>query len=113
MSEESMPVRSVADVKIVDVSADLGSYEAADLRRTLDELVSQNTRKILVNLSQVQHICSSAIGAMVGALKRLNQQGGDLKVFGVAENINRTFNLVGATGIVTIYDTESCALNDF
>jgi anti-sigma B factor antagonist len=113
MSEESMTVRTVADVKIVDVNADLGSYEAADLRRTLDDLVTQNTRKILVNLSPVQHISSVAIGAMVGALKRLNQQGGDLKVFGLAENIKRTFDLVGATGVIEVYNSEGCAFDDF
>ena len=113
MSKEVITIRERSDVKIVDVNTNLGSYEVVNLRNTLDALVSQNTRTILVNLSQVQHICSAAIGALVGALRRLHRQGGELKVFGLAANIKQTFDLVGVTGILTIYDAESGALNDF
>ena len=112
MSSELITIREKAGLKIVDVNGDLGSYMAAGLRQTLDGIVSQNTPQILINLSQVQHICSMAIGALIGTLRRLNRGGGDLKIFGMATNIKRTFDLVGATGIVTIYDSESDALND-
>ena len=112
-SKESITVRERSDVKVVDVNVDLGSYVAEDLRRTLDGLVSQKTRKILINLSQVQHICSIAIGTLVGTLRRLQLQGGDLKVFGLTDSIKELFDSVGLIGIVKIYDSESHAFNEF
>jgi len=113
MSDESVTIRESSDVKIVDVNEDLGSYAAADLRKTLDELVSQRISKVVVNLSQVQHINSTAIGAMVGTAKKLRQPDGDLKVYGLADNIKRTFDLVGASSVLEIYGSESTALGAF
>ena len=113
MASESMSVRDSADIKIIDVNEDLGSYAAADLRRTIDELINGASLKLVVNLSQVQHINSTAIGAMVGSAKRLRVSSGDLKVYGLATNLKRTFDLVGASSVLEIYDSESSALAAF
>ena len=113
MANESMTIRDSADAKIIDVNEDLGSYAAADLRKAIDELIDASARKLIVNLSQVQHINSTAIGAMVGAAKRLRQYDGDLKVYGLADNLKRTFDLVGASSVLEIYDSESSVLATF
>ena len=113
MASESMSVRDSADAKIIDVNEDLGSYAAADLRKTIDGLIDGASQQIIVNLSEVQHINSTAIGAMVGSAKRLRTNSGDLKVYGLAENLKRTFDLVGASSVLEIYDSESSALAAF
>ena len=113
MANGSMTTRESADVRIIDVNEDLGSYAAADLRKTIDTLIDGASQKIIVNLSEVQHINSTAIGAMVGSAKRLRTNGGDLKVYGLAANLKRTFDLVGASSVLEIYDSESSALAAF
>ena len=113
MSEESMRIRQSADVKIIDANDYLGSYAAAELRKALADLVSQNVQKIVVNLSQVEHINSVAIGALVGTAKQLRLKDGEVKVYGLADNIRRTFDLIGASDIVDIYDSEDSALSTF
>ena len=113
MANESMTLRDNAGLKIIDVNEDLGSYAAADLRKAIDGLIDESALKIIVNLSQVQHINSTAIGAMVGAAKRLRQNNGDLKIYGLADNLKRTFDLVGASSVLEIYDSEDSALAAF
>lgn len=113
MANESMTIRESGDAKIIDVNEDLGSYAAADLRKTIDTLIDGASQKIIVHLSEVQHINSTAIGAMVGSAKRLRTNGGDLKVYGLAANLKRTFDLVGASSVLEIYDSESSALAAF
>ena len=113
MANESMTIRDNTGVKIIDVNEDLGSYAAADLRKTIDGLINELALKIIVNLSQVQHINSTAIGAMVGAAKRLRQDNGDLKIYGLADNLKRTFDLVGASSVLEIYDSENSTFAAF
>ena len=113
MSEESSRIRENADVKIIDVNNYLGSYAAADLRETLADLVNQDVQKIIVNLSQVEHINSAAIGALVGTAKQLRLKDGDLKLYGLTDNIRRTFDLIGASDIVEIHESEDSALSTF
>ncbi len=113
MLEESSHIRQNADVKIIDVNSYLGSYAAADLRETLANLVNQDVQKIVVNLSKVEHINSMAIGVLVGTAKQLRLKDGDVKIYGLAENIRRTFDLIGASDIVEIHDSEDSALATF
>ena len=95
-STELMTLRENGDINIIEIKTDLSSYAASDLRRMLESLLSQNIGKVVVNLSAVNHINSTAVGALVGVAKRLRQEGGDLKICGLAENLTRTFNLIGA-----------------
>ena len=117
MSNESMTIRegseTFAPAKIVDVNTDLGRYEADDLRETLDELVSQKVQKIVVNLGGVQRINSTAVGTLVSVARQLREKDGDLKIYGLADNIQRTFDIIGAASILEIYDSESSALGSF
>lgn len=113
MSEESSRIRQSADVKIIDVNDYVGSYAAVELRQTLTNLVNQDVHKIIVNLSEVEHINSVAIGALVGTAKQLRLKDGDVKIYGLAENIRRTFDLIGASDIVEIHDSEASALSTF
>ena len=113
MSEELSRIRQSADVKIIDANDYLGSYAAAELRQTLIDLVNQDVHKIIVNLSEVEHISSVAIGALIGAAKQLRLKDGDVKIYGLAENIRRTFDLIGASDIVEIHDSEASALSTF
>ena len=47
MASESMTIRDSADAKIIDVNEDLGSYAAADLRKTIDGLIDGAAQKSL------------------------------------------------------------------
>ena len=112
-SQESITIRDNTDIKVVDINQDLGSYVASDLRKTLEDLVSRKAEKIVVNLSRVEHINSTAIGVLVGVAKRLRQKDGDLKVYGLAAHIKRTFDLIGASSVVEIYESEERAIAAF
>lgn len=111
---DAFTVRENGDIQIVDVNGDLDSYIAAkDLRNELESLVSDKNYKIVVNLSNVEHISSTAVGALVGISKQIRRKNGDLKVFGLSENLQRTFDLVGASKVLEIYGSESDAVSSF
>jgi len=111
---ENLTVREHEDICIVDISEDLGSYIAAtDLRKELESLVRQKSFKLIVNLSNVEHISSTAVGALVGIAKQTRNKKGDLKIYGLSENLKRTFDLVGASKVLEIYDSENDAISSF
>lgn len=110
---EFMTLRENADIKIIDVKTDLSSYAASDLRKILEDLLSNKVNKVVVNLCEVKHINSTAVGTLVGIAKRLRQNGGDLKLCNLASTLTRTFNLIGASSVVEIYESEKSALAAF
>lgn len=110
---ELITTRENADVKIIDVKTDLSSYAASDLRKVLEDLLLEKVNKIVVNFSEVNHINSTAVGTLVGIAKRLRQNGGDLKLCNLASTLTRTFNLIGASSVVEIYESEKSAIAAF
>ncbi len=110
---ELITTRENADVKIIDVKTDLSSYAASDLRKVLEDLLMEKVNKVVVNFSEVNHINSTAVGTLVGIAKRLRQNGGDLKLCNLAATLTRTFNLIGASSVVEIYESEKSAIAAF
>ncbi len=110
---ELMMLRDYSGIKIIKIKTELSSYAASDLRKMLERLLEQKVDKIIVNLSQVNHINSTAVGALVGIAKRLRQNGGDLKICELADNLTRTFNLIGASSVIEIYESENSAIAAF
>ena len=113
MTEELMTIREKSDVIIVDLKNDVGNQVASELGETLDELVGKKPPKIAVNLGNVEHINSAAVGALVGVARRMRQKGGDVKIYALAENLQRIFDLIGASSIVEIYESEGRAIAAF
>lgn len=112
-STKLMKFRETSGIKIIEITTDLSSYAASDLRKVLEGLLVEKVDRIVVNLSQVSHINSTAVGALVGVAKRLRQNGGDLKICALADNLTRTFNLIGASSVLEIYESENSALAAF
>ncbi len=110
---EFITLRENADIKIIDVKTDLSSYAASDLRKVLENLLIDKVSKVVVNFSDVSHINSTAVGTLVGIAKRLRQDGGDLKLCNLASTLTRTFNLIGASSVVEIYESEKSAIAAF
>ena len=112
-STKLMKLREMSGIKIIEITTDLSSYAASDLRKVLEGLLVEKVDRVVVNLSQVSHINSTAVGALVGVAKRLRQNGGDLKICALADNLTRTFNLIGASSVLEIYESENSALAAF
>lgn len=112
-STQLMKLREISGIKVIEIKTDLSSYAASDLRKVLEGLLVEKVDRVVVNLSEVSHINSTAVGALVGVAKRLRQSGGDLKICALADNLTRTFNLIGASSVLEIYESENSALAAF
>ncbi len=107
-------VRSVEDVRVVDFEGRLalGDDELA-LSRTVDELLAEGCRKILLNLSQIEYIDSSGLGELVQSFKVAKTFEADLKLLRPQERVRHTLQLSMLLPLFQIYDTEEEALVSF
>jgi anti-sigma B factor antagonist len=63
---------------VIDVSGEVDLYSSPTLRERIVKLVEEGKIRLVVNLSDVGFMDSSGLGALVGALKRVNERGGRL-----------------------------------
>ena len=106
--------RQKATVQIIDIDTDLIALSSVELRQILEQLISQNTMKVIVNLSRTRRIDSSGLGILVSKSNELRQRGGDLKVYGLSDTLTRIFEQLGAANLEKfIYQNERDALAGF
>lgn len=71
--------RAEGDVVLASIRGEIDLHNSPDLREALlDLLAKTNPRKLILNLSQVPYMDSSAIAVLVESLKKLNKQQGKL-----------------------------------
>jgi len=107
-------VRKSGDVVIVDLkgklTAGLGDQILHD---TIDELLAENWKKILLNLSGVTHVDSGGVGEMVASLRLAKRFECRLKLLNLNEHVKKTLHLAALLPVFEVYDQESDALAHF
>jgi anti-sigma B factor antagonist len=85
---------------------------ADELRATFSE-VERKSSRIVLDMSQVEFIDSSIIGALVGLLRRVRAAGGDAKLAGVTPEVEMIFEVTRLHRVFRILPSVAAAVEDF
>jgi anti-sigma B factor antagonist len=97
---------NVADIVI---AGELDMYTAPQLRDTLVELTATGVRQVTVDLAGVNFVDSTALGVLVGGLKRLRQADGDLALRAPRPSALKVMEMTGLTRVFTITQADGGA----
>jgi anti-anti-sigma factor len=107
-------VRQNQDVMILDLkgrlTAGLGDQILHD---AIDELLAENRRKILLNLSEVAFLDSAGVGELVAGLKTAHRFGAQLKLLNVGARVYSTLDMTRLLPTFETYDDETEAVRSF
>ena len=96
--------RLVNGVTVIDISGNITCEEGSQLlRTTVQELSSQGSRSILLNLGEVTRVDTSGIGELVNAFTSVRNAGGELKLFNPTREVN---DLLQITKLCTVFDVQ-------
>lgn len=107
-------IRKQGDVVIVDLKGKLTAGLGDQiLRDTIDELLAEDWKKILVSLSEVSFMDSAGLGELVAGLRTAKRFGARLKVVNTNERVHSTLYIAKLLPIFEIYREEREALETF
>jgi len=106
--------REVAHVTILDISGRiiLGD-ELDDLRSAIRDLLSQDKKKIILNLAGVDYIDSSGVGELVGAYTTVRNAGGELKLLNLTQKVQDVLHITKLYTVFDVRDDEFTAVKSF
>jgi anti-sigma B factor antagonist len=90
----------------------LDASNADELRQRVGA-VERNHSRLVLDLSQVQFVDSSTIGALVGLLRRARAAGGDVKLAALHPDIEMIFEITRMQRVFRILPTVDEAVQDF
>ena len=107
-------IRKSDDVVIVDLKGKLTAGLGDQiLRETIDALLAESWKKVLLNLSFVTTLDSAGLGELVAAMRRCKAQGAGLKLLNANERVHSTIYIARLLPIFETYQSEKDALAAF
>ena len=94
---------------VIAVSGEIDVATAPQLRECLHRVIAQGESTIVLDLLGVTFLDSTALGVLVGGLKRCRELGGDLHIVVADPRIVKIFEITGLTNVFTIVDSLQAA----
>jgi anti-sigma B factor antagonist len=101
--------RTGGNVPVIAVGGEIDVATAPQLREYLHRIISQGHPTVVLDLLGVSFLDSTALGVLVGALKRCRELGGDLHVVVADPRIMKIFEITGLTKVFPIADSLAAA----
>ena len=95
---------------LVDLEGELDLFTAPRLQQVLLEGIEHGARRVVIDLSAVTFIDSTALGVLIGAGKRLLRSQGSLGIVCPHGGVRRLLELTSLDSVFAIYSTRTEAL---
>jgi anti-sigma B factor antagonist len=103
-------VRPGSDVALVIVEGEVDLFTAPQLNQALDSGIDGDAVRLIIDLSKVPFIDSTGLGALVGAVRRVQPLGGRVDVVCDRANVVRTLTVSGLLGVLGLYASREDAV---
>lgn len=93
------------DNKVIGfIEGEIDAFTAPMLREKLAEITLDDSKEIVLDLSEVSYMDSTGLGVFVGFFKTVKSENAKLKLTGLSSRLKRLFDI---TGLGEIMDIES------
>jgi anti-sigma B factor antagonist len=101
--------RRIGGVAVLEVEGEIDVATAPQFGDRLRALESDGTATVVVDLSKVSFLDSTALGVLVASFKRLREGGGTLRIVATEPRILRVFEITDLDRVLSIYPTPEAA----
>ena len=95
---------------VISLSGEVDLYTAPEFKQQLLDVIGEGARDVLVDLSATTFVDSTTLGVLVGGVKRLRANDGQLSLVCSDRNIVKIFEITGLDRVFPIFPTRDEAL---
>ena len=100
-------------IRVVGVDGQLIVGNRQELKALVQSALAAGDRKLLFDFSRTGYIDSSGLGALVTIARQVREQGGELRLAGLNDDLRSLFELTKLDTLFSIADTPAQALAGF
>lgn len=93
------------DYEVVSPVGDLDLHTVPALRQCLDDVQARGRNSIIVDLTNVDFLDSSALGLLVNVQRQLAEAGGSLQVACPQPHVQKVFRITRLAEVIPIHDS--------
>lgn len=100
------------ETAILRLYGKLNMVSAGPLREDIAELIAKGHFKIALDMTQVDFMDSSGLGALINGLKAAREAGGDLRIASPVEQVRLVLKLTNLDRVINVYSSAETAFNE-
>jgi anti-sigma B factor antagonist len=105
-----METRAVeSEPPIIELEGEVDVYTAPQLKQQMISLLESGAKELVVDLTKVDYLDSTALGVLIGGLKRMRERDGNMVLVCPSPRIRRVFEITGLDKIFEIFNTPEDA----
>src|ERR671933_2422085 len=98
-------------VYVIALAGEVDLYTAPQFKQQLLDVIGQGGKQVIVDFSNTTFIDSTTLGVLVGGVKRLRGNDGQLSLVCSDRNITKIFEITGLDRVFAIYGTRDEAVS--
>ena len=95
------------DIPLIEMEGEVDVYTAPQLKQQMLNLLDGGSQGMLIDLTKVEYLDSTALGVLIGGLKRMRERDGNFALVCPNQRVRRVFEITGLDKIFDIYDSEA------
>src|SRR3954463_4629973 len=99
-----------AERHVVAVRGEIDLFTAPELKAAIVSAIEAGRTRLVVDLSETTFLDSTALGVLIGALKRLRTRDGAMTLVNLDADMPKTLIITGPAQIFVIAETREAAL---
>jgi anti-sigma B factor antagonist len=96
---------------VLAITGEIDLSKAPDLRARLVKIASGDAPLVVVDLTEVTFLDSTALGVLVSSLKRMRSGGGDLRLVVTRPNLVKVFEITGLLDLFPLFASRREAVS--
>jgi len=101
------------NVEIITLEGRIDQDGSEELETILQDCLNNKSFNICIDMINVKHICSSALGALVAIKRKIKDHEGDIKLVIVNDNLIKLFQTTMLDKVFEIFDSKRECLATF
>ena len=101
------------EVVLLEIEGGIDAYTAYELHETLEGILAQGHKRLVLDVSKMSFISSSGLRAILVAQREVGQRGGEVRACGLDAQILAVFEAIGLDECLKLSDTRQEAMQDW
>ena len=97
---------------VIALGGEVDLYTAPEFKQQLLDVIAKDAKDVVVDFTRTTFIDSTTLGVLVGGVKRLRSNDGQLSLVCSDRNITKIFEITGLDRVFTIYPNREEALSN-
>jgi anti-sigma B factor antagonist len=91
----------------------INAHTVETFDQALRSVLDRGQFAVVLNAKALAYVASAGLGALVGTIEEIRENGGDLRICELSDSVAAIFDMVGLPHLFKIFKTEEEAVSSF